>query len=517
MPNVTHKFISVYSKAQSNSVSNSDLNLFLGSNYASPDFTTGVDAESNNTFSESTGQITIGAGGQYHAFISLNCDGTGGITYQCSIKILVNSLEVYGSSFTTDFNTYSGGGERTFSTILQLSDNDLVEVIVNTNDGSVGIFNKPGTTFSLVSSESAYGINTRTGNEDKNATEHNPFQSGTYSQSYTSAFSSMSGGIGYTDTGWQSTYGNSPTFVVASYQPIIADDQEIVYKLYKNTSSIAQYSAYSFSGEIGYERTVPAIITLSTNPTYDYVKPTMNASVGDGAYINSGSSFSLDRIRESAYTSMTFNNTSNTISTNGNYLSLLDQGSYASFSRTDLATPADISYSSSPGELTINTSGYYLVAYTMILSSSISDATITNSIRKNSTTNADGDLVYQTTYKIPREGGSAERTLFGVFQFNQNDSVQFWTTKDSGGSIRQVYSILSAFLVDEGAGGGGGEGFGEGTGLPLFNSQNIINTYSKSNQHQRYVEQIPFAIQVPGPLSLRERTQNVIINGKKSN
>jgi hypothetical protein len=516
MPNVSHKFISVYSKAQSNSVSNSNFNLFLGSNYASPDFTTGVDAESNNTFSESTGQITIGAGGQYHAFISLNCDGTGGIAF-CTIKILVNSVEVYGSLFVTDFSTYSGGGERTFSTILQLSDNDLVQVIVNTNDGSVGIFNKPGTTFSLVSMESAYGINTRTGNEDKNTTEHNPFQSGTYSQAYTSAFTSMSGGIGYTDTGWQSTYGNSPTFAVASYQPIIADDQQITYKLYKNASAVAQYSAYSFSGEIGYERTVPAIITLSANPTYDYVKPTMNASVGDGAYINSGSSFSLDRIRESAYTSMTFNNASNTISTNGNYLSFLDQGSYASFSRTDLATPADISYSSNPGGLTINTSGYYLVAYTMVLSSSISDAVITNSIRKNSTTNADGDLVYQTTYKIPREGGNAERTLFGVFQFNQNDSVQFWTTKDSGGSIRQVYGILSAFLVDEGSGGGGGGGFGEEPGIPLYNSQNIINTYSKSNQHLRYIEQVPFGIQVPGPLSLRERSESVIAIGKKLN
>ena len=512
MPNLTHKFFSIYSKAESDTFANTDLNLFYATNYSSPNFQTGTDAETSGTFDENAGEITISAGGQYHALISLNCDGTGGFAFD-TIKILVNGTERYGSLFVTDFDNYSGGGERTFSTILSLNDNDVVKVVINTNDDLVGIYVKPGTTFSLISMDSAYGINTRTADDTKNATEHNPFQSGTFSTSYSSGFSTVSGGIGYNDSGWQSTYGNSPTFALASYQPIIGDDQNIVYKLYKNASTSVEYTAYSFSGEVGYERTIPVIFSLSSS---NYVKPTMYASTGDGAYLNSGSSFSLDRIRETAYLSKVFSNQTNTITTNGNYLSFLDQDSYASYAATDLATPADISHDSTTGNITINTAGYYLVAYTMILSASTSDAAITNSIRTNSTSNSDGTLIYETAYTIDTDSQGTERTIFGIFQFSQNDTVQFWTTKTSGGSIKQVYGVLSMFLVDEGSGGGGGGGYGESEGLPSYDSNYVINTYSKSNQHSRYIEQIPFGIQIPGPLSLRNRIDTAIYKGKKS-
>ena len=52
--------------------------------------------------------------------------------------------------------------------------------------------------------------------------------------------------------------------------------------------------------------------------------------------------------------------------------------------------------------------------------------------------------------------------------------------------------------------------YDSGSSTTLVGNNYIINTYSKSNQHWRNVEQIPFGIQVPGPLSLRGRTDIAI-------
>ena len=71
MPNLTHKFFSIYSKAQSNALANTDLNLFYATNYGSPNFQTGTDADNTGTFDENAGEITISAGGQYHALQSI--------------------------------------------------------------------------------------------------------------------------------------------------------------------------------------------------------------------------------------------------------------------------------------------------------------------------------------------------------------------------------------------------------------------------------------------------------------
>ena len=542
MPNVSHKFISVYSRATSDLYANTDVNLFIDSIYSPSDFVSKTDSESGNSLDSTTGELTISSGGQYHAFLSLNCDGAG-VSAVCSIKILIDNTEVYGSSFATNFNTYSGGGERTFHTILSISDGQKVKVVVNTNNASVDISIKAGTVFSLVSSESSYGINTRTGNTDKDATEHNPFQSGTYSQAYTSAFTSMSGGIGYTDIGWQSSYGDSPTFIVASYQPTVTTNQDIDYRLYKNTAPLVYYTATTINGENGYERTIPAIFELTTSPSYDYVKPTMDAGVDGGAYINSGSSFSVDRIRETAYMSMLFDSNSSVISANGNYLSFLDSGSYPTFIKTDLVTATDLSYDQNSGNITIGTSGFYLFSYTTVLSASTSDSIISNKITKNSATPsaASEDVLYETGYTIDLDSGNTERTIFTILELEQNDTIQLWTTKTSGGGIKQSYGILSLFMVGDPAGGGdGGGGYGQSypglsvvnplmgldsTNIDLLGSNSLAYAYKahswnyilKSSQHDRYVEQIPFSMQVPGPLSLRNTGVKTTSVGKKEN
>jgi hypothetical protein len=52
--------------------------------------------------------------------------------------------------------------------------------------------------------------------------------------------------------------------------------------------------------------------------------------------------------------------------------------------------------------------------------------------------------------------------------------------------------------------------YNETAGSASYSATYVINSFSKSNQYDRAVVQVPFGIQIPGPLSLRMRTDPAI-------
>lgn len=512
MPSVEHKFISVYTKSDTNSYANTDFDPFVPSNHSSATIESVVSGENDFSYDTGTGEITCLTGGQYLAILSVNPDSTSGANLSILAKIKVNGTQVFGSTFAYNNTRQNGGSEKTFNTKLSLSDNDIVSITLNSSAADT-MFARAGCSLTLISQDSAYAQNIRTGGTVETGLEHNPFQSGTYSSNYSSAFSSVSGGIGYNDSGWDSTYGPAVLLNVCNFLPTdsAATLQNITYKLYKNTSATITYSSKTPTSMEPNER---SIISLASASSGDYFKPTMIPASGD-IYASSGSSHFIGRMRDDGYLSMIVTSTSNAISSVGDYGNFLDQANHSSFAKTDLISPADISFSSVSGDITIGTDGYYYLSYVGVLGAS-ADLFATGSIRKNSTSINDGTLLLSSRYRIDSDASPVERTLSGIFQFSANDTIQFWFTKESGGNLTQEYAIVTALKVgDSGGGGGGGGGYGESTGRPLYGSDKVINTYSKSNQHLRYVEQIPFGMQIPGPLSLRNRTQTTIVTGKK--
>jgi hypothetical protein len=514
------KFFSIISRSGSNSYLNTEFNPFDSTKYSSHSFDTVSDEQSGFSYTSGSGEITVTTSGFYHIIYSGYFNTTASGDSSPFVRFKKNSSEFFGTNFGFNLTRMgSGGGEKTFQAVHQFNDNDVLTITVSSNDATDSIFAASGTSLTLVE-VGDFAVGTRiAGTSEIVSIEHNPFLSGTQNTDYLAQASdkfSISGSNA-TDRSFQTSFDSAtPVFTIANFKLEDADAtaHTVTYKILKNTST----TAMSISQVASPATVQPDEITIGGMQSLtngDTISAVANFDDGDGAYAFSGSAHSIVSVNPEAYISLYTPSTSSNINT-GSVVNLFKNASpFTSYSTSDLITAVSATYSSGSGTFTVEKDGYYHLYFSNILVSVANDATQTYTVRKNATDCSDGTVIYQSTARGHSGVSPSERTINGIFQLSASDTISICMLNTGIGAANSAVQTRSSFLTlykvsTDYQGGGGGGGYAEEPGVPLYDSEYVIQTYSKSNQHLRYTEQVPFGIQVPGPLSLRMRSNPTI-------
>jgi len=167
---------------------------------------------------------------------------------------------------------------------------------------------------------------------------------------------------------------------------------------------------------------------------------------------------------------------------------------------------------SSSGIITLASGGYYHLTYVPKLSNNgAADATVLFTIRKNSSNCTDGTLLHSVTTTIGNSTDPIDYVLTTIVSASASDTLSI-CARDTSGTAKvfaetptyfNIYKIdtYTADPIPTGA-----FVYTQSLGSSSYNQDYTINAYSRSNQYDRNVEQVPFFLGTPGVLSLRGRT-----------
>jgi len=517
MPLYTPPYARITVLSQSNNFVGTDTNIFASSSYSTFSYD-GI--SSSITFNPTQGAFTASQGGYYHAII--NSYILGGADGTLRYRIFKNgSTQLYGGETRYDAQDHPSGSEKTFQTVLSLSAGDGIEVRRDRTSGVGSNFIAAGTTFILRKISGSFasaGRLTTMGTAQAGA--FNPYMSGTLNTDYsTSSYG--------TDLTLSTTSKSVAISSVGSYYYIanlgveLAGDQATNLNLYIPDLGFSLLSqdftaaAANDPVEITQHGMVyvadPALLGISLVPS---------ASTATSFKSSFGSTFSFIKLDNNIVYSTKFTTDSNTFSGTTNY-NLLSTASYTTNGFSDDSRPdisyEGLSYDSGSGLVTLLNAGIYHFTYNGILDNTAgttTPSTVKFTLRKNATTCTNGTVIYQSNVSSDPETDPVECTITTLISASANDTLSLCvvqtdasppnTVKMKQNTYWSVYR-LDTYIPDPDL-----FPFNEALGSSSYASNYVINSYLKSNQYDRAVEQIPFSAQIPGPLSLRRRTDFTI-------
>ena len=515
----------------SNNFSNVNTSIFASGSYSTNGF--GTDALSSSiTFNSTQGAFTASVGGYYHVILNTIMGPGGGISdSDRTIKFYKNdSTQVYGATVAYDYGDYVSGIERTFNAVVSMSAGDGLKFTSQAGTTAANNY-LSGTTVIIKKIESDFAWAGRLGNSTAITGDETGYLVGTVGTSFETASSGMT-----------ITTGSNGYFTISNTGSY--------YMLYTNTIDDAttgtQFMTESVNADFGggfmtiAQRTLglPAA-TFVDERTFAYftlvdgtevpapvnvqIKTDTNGASGYTSRV--GNSFSIIRTPQQAQIQIVFNDTSSKLIATSTPDNLLSSGFMAGTAEQgtpgNSSTPLGMTYDSgSSGRITVTDSGFYHITYVPKLSNNgATDGSVLFTIRKNSTDCTDGTLLHSVTTAVGNATDPIDYVLTTIISASANDTISLCAIDTSGAEkvFAETPTYFSMYRIDTFTADPDPYPFNEGIGSASYNSQYVINTFSKSNQYDRATEQIPFAIQVPGPLSLRNRSTIAISTNKKSN
>ena len=460
---IEHKFVSVTNKSNTNGIGNTDVNVFKNSNHSgSADITYTADSTGMITFDNSTGEITIGDGGNYFVIFSCFIDCTSATADRGpTTKIKIDNSTV--AQFTSRFEVAStairkNGMEVTTTYFGSISPGSKVTATLISDNATTDIFAETGTTLTVIKAGDSYAVATRIGGTTATAAEHNPFVTGTLNTHYTLQKSSDFSVTGASNNFKFDSPGNTKLFYLSANYYLSQSDtsnRSLTNRTYKNDavvhSSITQMIGSLSAGNNPYEVNGGILQQLSdTNTTRATILPATST-----LYALSSSAYSVFEVNDQNYASVRTTAASSPIASGSSAIILK--------SATPLVTANAITYDSANGTFTAGTDGYYFISSNIILlsSASLADAENVNlSLRKNASSCADGTVLNTSYCRVEGNADPFETTLVGIYSLNANDNISICANNSAGpeGLIINPGTTLTIFKVGSLPGGGGGGG-----------------------------------------------------------
>jgi len=465
---IDHKFVSVINKSSTNGIGNTDVNVFDSDNHASPDISYVADTTGANTFDSSTGEITIGDGGNYFVIFSCFIDSTTTSSDRNpTVKIKLDNSTV--AQFRAYFEAASGairtnGMEVTTPYFGSISPGSKITATLVSDNATTDVFAETGTTLTVIKVGDSYAVATRIGGTTATAAEHNPFVTGTLNTHYTLQKSSDFSVTGASNNFKFDSPGNTKLFYLSANYYLSQSDtsnRSLTNRTYKNDAvvhnSVTQMIGSTTAGNNPYEVNAGILQQLSdTNTTRATILPATAT-----LYALSSSAYSVFEVNDENYASVRTTGAAPNIASGSSDIILK--------SATPLVTANAITYDSANGTFTVGSSGYYFVSSNLIISSSANNFDVESvnfSLRKNASSCADGTTLNTSNCRVDGSGDPLETTLVGVYSLSANDSVSICAANNAisaNGLGVLAGTTFTIFKVGSVGGGGGGGGPGGGT------------------------------------------------------
>lgn len=512
-------FVRLTVLSASNNFSSTTTSLFASGSYSTNGFGTDI-LSSSFTFDQTQGAFTASVGGYYHVILNTVLGNGGGVSdSDRTIRFMKNeSTQVYGATIAYDYGDYTTGIERTFNSVVSMSAGDGLKVTSQVGTTTANNY-LSGSTIIIKKIESDFASSGRLTNSTAITGDETGYLVGTVNTS----FSTASDGITIT-TGSDGYYTINNT---GSY-----------YFLYTNTiddaTSGAQFMTESFNADFGGgfstiaqrtlglpsatsvdERTFTSFLNIDGTsipvPVSVQIKTDTNGLSGYTSRV--GNTFTIIKTPGQAQVQTLFNIASSSLlTTASNPVNILSEAFMSSSPEFDVG----ITFSTSSGIITFLTGGNYHLTYVPKFSNNgAADATVLFTIRKNSTNCTDGTLLHSVTTTVGNATDPIDYVLTTIVSGSANDTISI-CARDTGGSAKvfaETPTYFSIYKIDtftEDPTAPDPYPYNETLGTSSFSNTYVINSFSKSNQYDRAVVQVPFGIQIPGPLSLRMRTDPAI-------
>jgi hypothetical protein len=517
-------FFRLTTLSASNNFSITNTSIFASGSYSTNGF--GIDALSSSiTFNSTQGAFTASVGGYYHVILNtIMGPGGGGSDSDRTIRFYKNdSTQVYGATVAYDSGDYTSGIERTFNSVVSMSAGDGLKF--NSQAGSTVANNYlAGTTVIIKKIESDFAWAGRLTNSTTITGDETGYLVGTAGTSFETASSGMSivtGSNGYftiSNTGsYYMLYTNTIEDLTTGTQIMT---ESVNADFGGGFTTIAQRTLSLPSATSVDERTF-AFFTLVDGtevpaPVNIQIKTDTNGASGYTSRV--GNSFSVIKTPQQAQIQIVFNDTSSKLIAVGSTDNLLSTGFMAGTAEQgtpgNSSTPLGMTYDSgSSGIITVTNGGFYHITYVPKLSNNgATDGSVLFTIRKNSTNCTNGTLLHSVTTAIGNATDPIDYVLTTIISASANDTISLCARDTSGAEkvFAETPTYFSMYRIDTEVADPDPYPYNESLGSASYNSQYIINTFSKSNQFDRAIQQVPFVIQIPGPLSLRNRIDTAI-------
>jgi len=493
-----HSYFSIITTTDSDSLStggsDEQANVLLASNYSSfsADTVSSPDIEFNST----TGRITVKATGTYLLVFIPTITVAGGVGVTARInrnganEVALQNLVAFASTDPIS---------ATCHRILDLTAGDYIELTIAATS-TTAIQAQNGTSFTMLKANGDYASLAQSADGSAgtvNALEVIGDQDLAGSGNIATNLKNITYASG---TGLLTPANTRPFLLLATLMgESNTTSEETAIELYANGSLIDGSSVIVHSGNDPSEESYGLLKTLTGGQT---VSGRYRGGNTTAITTKKGTSFSVFDLSSnngagtpSAFIS--FAVAADSDSQGAGDSNAFDEGNWTSYSTTTHSAATGITYTSSDGTFVVANAGKYLILWNLFVGSATFSITRNVKILKN------GSTVYTTPLMVHTSFDPDEKTVCVILDADAGDSFTFVVNKlrgkiDNGTSITMVkINDLKDLHVQS---------------IPtdsLIADDFTINSFSAqglSPQHDRAgIEQVPFALGVRGPMSLRGR------------
>ena len=493
-----HSYFSIITTADSDSLStggaDEQANVFLASNYSS--FSASTVSSPDIEFDSTTGKITAKATGTYLLVFIPTITVAGGIGVD--VRINRNGSTAVHLDNLVAFNS-TDPISATCHRILDLTAGDYIELTVS-GTGTTAVVAQNGTSFTMLKANGDYASLAQSA--DGSAGTANALEViGDQDLAGAGNIATNLKNITYASgTGLLTPANTRPFLLLATLMgESNTTSEETSIGIYANGSLIDGGAAVIHSGNDPNEESYGLLKTLTGGQT---VSGRYQGGNTTAITTKKGTSFSVfdlssDNGAGTPSAFISFAVAADSDSQGGGDSNAFDEDNWTSYSTTVHSTATNITYTSGDGTFVVSNAGKYLILWNLFVGSSTHSEERKVKILKN------GSTVYTTPLMFHTSFDPDEKTVCVILDADAGDSFTFVVNKlkgkiDNGTSITMVkIDDLKDLHVQS---------------VPadsLIADDFTINSFSAqglSPQHDRAgTQQVPFALGVRGPMSLRGR------------
>jgi len=492
----TRSYFSIFTKDDT-TASALTTNPFKESTHSSYSYTSVL--SSDISYSSSTGKITFGSPGEYLVIYDTSVIVSDATNVRA--RFWVNGSVVYTSE-AVEQATSLDPIHSTFHTIITINSGDYLEATITTDDTATAIVQE-GASLVVLKANGDYANLLYTAGANAGGTggaEFNLFDS---NESGTVAEKSKN--ITYTASTGKLTPDNTKTCLMLSTLIAVGGaNGNIKQTLQANDSALDNIHAHIHTTDMSPKEMSYGFMKELTAAQTAFVSVEGIGTV----QAKKGTSFSVFDISNngtnpSGYLSLTANVDSDFLGDSGGKTCFRD-GNWPSstFASTVRAGAIDgstgITFTASNGRFTFSNAGRYFILWSFCLSS-VTTGTATVKV------NVNGVKEYGAPWLVDGSYDPYEKTVCLILDAKANDYFSFAVQLASGEGGDAKYkngTAISIFKVDD------YRLTDDVSQRDLIDNDFTLNKYaidSLSTQHDRQVDQVPFILGTPGPLSLRNR------------
>ena len=466
---------------------------------------------SDIVWDSSAGTITFNSTGIYHVVANLVTETASGLCTHI-IAFILNSTTVYGGYALVPpaYDPLTHAHQR----IISVSAGDVLHVKGTASVSTFGVNAGSSLVINKITSGVYASSTVSTAGENNTTSEFNPLDIDGDGPAYGSAYK-IASGITFSDTAGSFTVPSAGRYLIMVNNLIGATNStnsNVTIHIKSGSDELYTIDTRNHSTLDAEETTVCLVEDLAAEAVL-----TMTWDTGSGdCHAGLGTTFTVYKLNEDLEDQPGGGNINSasicvvskaTSTATADEFNGFDEDNYSS-ADFDTRYSNGIAFTASTGNFTVPTKGLYWVLYSAQIKTA-SDATVSQRVKLNGSLTDAVAAVHLDTLNDPMN-----RSFCTIISCAAGDVIT--TTLDSNspnitqepGSSLTIIRIPDWVLLESAPAGLIGDDF-------------VINSFSQDNlsaQHDRNIDQVPFTLGVPGPMSLRGRDGSVVVAslGKRS-